>query len=137
LTVANAIYPSFKALALGLGIGVGTKPTGTLKMALIDTNDYTYSAAHDYWDDASAGVVGTPTAIGSPTTTSGTLDGADVTFSAVTGDPSEAVIVFLDTGTASTSPLVCYIDSGASGLPVTPNGGDITVTLNASGILSL
>lgn len=53
--MANAIYPKWKELALGLGIGVGTKPTGTLKMALIDTADYTYSASHDFWDDAAAG----------------------------------------------------------------------------------
>jgi len=135
--MANAIYPKWKELALGLGVGSGTEPTGTLKLALIDTGVYTYNAAHDYWDDASAGVVGTPTAIGSPTYTNGTLDGADVTFTTVTGNTAEAVIVFLDTGSAATSPLVCYMDTGVTGLPVTPNGGNINVTLNASGIFSL
>lgn len=135
--MANALYPKFKELALGLGIGVGTKPTGTLKMALVDTGTYTYSAGHDYYDDASAGVVGTPTAIGSPTVTGGTLDGADVTFTAVTGATCEAIIVFLDTGTPGTSPLICYMDTGVTGLPVTPNGGNVNVTLNASGLFSL
>lgn len=135
--MANAIYPKWKELALGLGVGSGTKPTGTLKMVLIDTADYTYSAAHDYYDDVSAGAVGTPTAIGSPTYTSGVLDGADMTFTAVTGDPCEAIVVFLDTGTAGTSPLVCYMDTGVTGLPVTPNGGDINVAINASGLFSL
>lgn len=135
--MANAVYPKFKEFILGLGNGSGTKPTGTLKLALIDTGVYTYSAAHDFWDDASAGVVGTPTAIGTPTFTTGTLDGADVTFTAVTGATVEAVIVFFDTGTPGTSPLECYMDTGVTGLPVTPNGGDVTVTINASGLFSL
>ena len=45
----------------------------------------------------------------------------------MTGDPSEALVIYKDTGTESTSPLIMYIDT-ATGLPVTPNGGDITVT---------
>lgn len=133
--MANAIYPIWKQeLLQGTS---GTSLTGTLKVALIDTADYTYSSAHDMWDDASAGVVGTPQTIGSKTYANGLLDGADVTFTAVTGDPCEALILFLDTGTPSTSRLVAYIDTGVTGLPVTPNGGDITVTWNASGIFQL
>ena len=30
-------------------------------------------------------------------------------------------------GTESTSNLIAYMDTGMTGLPVTPNGGDITV----------
>jgi hypothetical protein len=46
-------------------------------------------------------------------------------------------VIYVDTGTAATSPLVAYIDTGVTGLPVTPNGGNITVTWNASGIFAL
>jgi hypothetical protein len=46
-------------------------------------------------------------------------------------------VIYKDTGTASTSPLIGYFDVVASGLPVTPNGGNITVTFNASGIFAL
>ena len=45
----------------------------------------------------------------------------------MTGDPSEALLIYKDTGTEATSPLIAYIDT-ATGLPVTPNGGNITVT---------
>jgi len=54
------------------------------------------------------------------------MDAADVTYTAVTGDPSEAVVVYKDTGVEGTSQLIAYIDT-ATGLPVTPNGGDITI----------
>jgi hypothetical protein len=33
--------------------------------------------------------------------------------------------------------LVAYIDSSVTGLPVTPNGGNIGITWNASGIFAL
>jgi hypothetical protein len=47
------------------------------------------------------------------------------------------MVIYVDTGTAATSPLVAYIDSGVTGLPVTPNGGNISITWNASGIFAL
>jgi hypothetical protein len=42
-----------------------------------------------------------------------------------------------DIRTESTSALICFLDTGVTGLPVTPNGGDITITWNASGIFAL
>ena len=35
-------------------------------------------------------------------------------------------MIYRDTGTEATSPLIAYIDT-ATGLPITPNGGDIIV----------
>lgn len=98
----------------------------TIKVALIDTGTYTYSAAHDYYNDVS-GVVGTPQTLGTKTATDGVADAADVVFTAVSGSSVEALIIYKDTGVSSTSPLIAYIDS-ATGLPVTPTGADITIT---------
>ena len=102
---------------------------------MVDTGVYTYSAAHEFYSSVS-GVVGAPVEITEKTFTNGYFDGADVTFTAVSGSEAEALIVFIDTGTASTSRLVAYIDT-ATGLPVTPNGSDITVSWNASGIVKV
>ena len=66
----------------------------------------------------------------------GVFDAADVAFTTVTGDPSEVLVIYKDTGSAATSPLIAYIDT-ATGLPVTPNGGNINVTVHASGWFSL
>jgi hypothetical protein len=55
----------------------------------------------------------------------------------VTGNSIEALLIYIDTGSAATSRLVAYIDTGVTGLPVTPNGGDIVITWNASGIFQL
>lgn len=123
--MANALYPSFKKLLLDGDIDL---LNDTIKVALIDTGTYTYNSAHDFWDDAVAGVIGTPVALGSKTTTAGVFDAANSTVSAVSGNTVEALILYKDTGTNSTSPLIAYIDTVSAGLPVTPNGGDITIT---------
>jgi hypothetical protein len=130
--MANAVYPLYKqALIQGTA---GTSLTGTLKVALVDLGTYTYSAAHEFQTSLS-GVVGTPQTLGSKTYAGGLLDAADSTFTAVTGASCEALVLFLDTGTPATSRLVAFIDTGVTGLPVTPNGGDISITWNASGII--
>jgi hypothetical protein len=132
----NALYPLWKQQLFSFTAN-NNMSTGTVNVALIDTGTYTYSAAHQFWSSASGSVVGTPQVIGSKTFTSGVFDGADVTFTAVTGNTAEALIIYIDTGTAGTSPLVAFIDTGVTGLPVTPNGGNIAVTWNATGIFAL
>lgn len=134
--MANAIYPKWKEQLLQFTAN-NDLDGQTVKVALIDTGTYTYSSAHQFWSSASAASVGTPQTIGSKTFTDGVFDGADVTFTAVTGNSAEALIIYIDTGSAATSPLVAYIDTSVTGLPVTPNGGDISITWNASGIFAL
>jgi hypothetical protein len=133
--MANAIFPKYKEALLDALTDVDLS-SGTVKVALVDTGTYTYSTAHDFYNDVS-GVVGTPQTIGSKTLTNGLFDGADVTFTAVSGATVEALIIYIDTGTTSTSRLVAYLDTSVTGLPATPNGGDITITWNASGIFQL
>lgn len=130
--MANAVYPKYMEAVIQAS--ANSSLAGTLKAALVDTGTYTYSAAHEFYSSVS-GVVGTPGTIGSKTYTNGLLDGADVTFTAVSGATAEAIILYIDTGSSATSRLVAYIDTGATGLPVTPNGGDITIQWNVSGII--
>jgi len=102
--------------------------TDDIRCILVDTDDYSVDlAAHDNLDDIPSGArVATSGALTGKTVVAGVADADDVTFSAVTGDQSEALVIYKHTGTESTSRLIAYIDS-ATGLPVTPNGGDITI----------
>jgi hypothetical protein len=115
----------------------------TIKASLIDTGTTDPDlATHQDWADLSTAEVGTGQTIGSvsSTITSNvwTFDGADVTLSSVTGNTAEEIVIWKDSGTASTSLLIADWDSGdVTNLPVTPNGGDITIQWNASGILSI
>lgn len=133
--MTNAVYPAYKQALLDASANSDLND-GTVKVALVDTGTYTYNAAHDFLDDLS-GVVGTAQTIANTTVTAGVFDGDDVTFTAVSGASVEALVIYIDTGTPATSRLVAYIDSGQTGMPVTPNGGDITVNWNASGIFAL
>lgn len=82
----------------------------------------------DNLDDIPSGArVSTSSNLTGKTVTDGIADAEDTTFSAVTGDVCEAIVLYKDTGVASTSKLIAIIDS-ATGLPVTPNGGNIIVT---------
>lgn len=134
--MANAVYPKYKQALLDGDTNIDVND-GTVKAALVDTGTYTYSALHDFYDDVSAAVIGTPQTIANTTVTDGLLDGDNVTFTAVSGNSVEAIVIYIDTGVAGTSRLVAYLDTGVTGLPVTPNGGDITITWNASGIVQL
>lgn len=133
--MANAIYPKYKEAIISGGSNTNLS-SGTVKAALVDTGTYTYNSAHDFYDDVS-GVVGTPVTLSSKTVTNGTFDAADSTFTSVSGSTVEAIIIYIDTGSSATSRLVAFLDTGFTGLPVTPNGGDILVTWNASGIFTL
>lgn len=123
--MANALYDKGREAFLSADI---SWDADTIKVALVDTSLYTVNlATHDFYDDVSAAVVGTPQTLGTKTITAGVADAADVTFTAVSGASCEAIVIYKDTGVAATSPLIAYIDT-ATNLPVTPNGGDIGIT---------
>jgi len=102
----------------------------TFKVILIDTADYSKDLANDEYLSSIPGParVAIATMTVSPVV-AGVLDASDVTFTAVSGDECEALVIYQHTGTESTSRLLLYIDSGTAGLPVTPTGGaDINIT---------
>ena len=135
--MANALYPLWKEQLLQFTTN-NNLSAGTVKAALVDTGTYTYSAAHQFFSSVT-GVAGTPVTLGTKTFTGGVFKAATSTFTAVSnGSVSvEAIIIYIDTGVAGTSPLVCFLDTGITNMPVTPNGGDIVVTWSGSGIFGL
>lgn len=105
--------------------------TDTLKLALVGSG-YTPNtgAAGDQWYTAiSSYVIGTPVALSSVTSSGGTLSAATVTF---TGVPATSTIDYLvlykDTGTASTSQLIGIWDT-ATGLPLTTGSSTSTLSV--------
>jgi hypothetical protein len=138
--MANAVYDLFKQeLMKGASNNLLNSSDGAtgVFVALVDTGTYTFSQSHQFYSDLS-GVVGTDQEILSKTQTAGVFDGDNVTFSAVTGNDVEALVLYRkNSGANTTWPLIAFIDTNVTGLPVTPNGGDIGITFNASGIFKL
>ena len=137
--MANAIYPTYRNI-----LGTTGQPNLTsadIRAILVDTGTYTYSSAHDFLDDVAGGArIAVSSTLGSPTFASvatGVFDAADVTFTAVSGSSVEAIILYVHTGVEATSRLLAYIDTGVTGLPFTPSGGDVTIQWPAGGIFIL
>ncbi len=107
----------------------------TIQVILIDSGAYTANqATHDFLDDIPSGARPvTAQTLSGKTKTGGVADANDVTFPNVSGtNPTfEAVVFYKSTGVEATSRLLLYIDStNATGLPITPNGGDITLVFD-------
>lgn len=137
--MANALYPKWKEALIQNSADSDLDGSGTTGVyaVLIDTGTYTYNSAHQYYSDLS-GIVGAEVELGTKTYTNGVLDAADSTFTTVSGATVEAIVLFRKNAGANTTwRLIAYMDSGYTGLPVTPNGGDITIQWNASGIFAL
>ena len=127
--MANALYDHGREGFLDGSIDFDTDD---IRCILIDAADYTVDlATHDNLDDIPAAArVAVSGALTGKTVAAGVADADDVTFTSVTGDQCEAIVIYKHTGVESTSRLIAYIDS-ATGLPVTPNGGDITVQFDS------
>jgi hypothetical protein len=109
--------------------------TAVIKVSLV--RGYTFDATHQFVSDvtgAGGTLASTSSALASKTTTSGVADAADITFSAVAANASNhSLLVYQSsavTGGAdvatSAQRLIGWIDTGTN-LPVTTNGGDVTV----------
>jgi len=135
--MANALYVAFRNGVLGSHATRVDLDADTIKIVLTDHGtDTPVVATDDFYNDINTATQGsmssalTTKTIG--TVAAGVFDSDNVTFTAVSGNSVESVNMLKDTGTTSTSDLIAYYDT-ATGLPVTPNGGDITVTVAAGG----
>jgi len=122
--MANALYDHGRE---GFLDGSIDWDTDDIKFVFTDhTDDTPNPATDDMLNDISAGTVATSGNLASKTVTLGVADAANTTVSTVTGDAFDSISLYKDTTDPATSRLIAYIDD-ATGLPCTPNGGDITV----------
>lgn len=110
--------------------------TDDIRVVAVDSSDYTFSDAHDMLEDIAAGARIFTEALVGESITDGVFDANNVTSTSVTGDQFEYLIIYEHTGVESTSNLILKLDT-ATGLPLTPNGGDVTIAWSGSGIWSI
>ena len=119
--------------------------TAVIKAALV--RSYTVAASHKFVSDVTTAggvLAATSAALTAKTVTGGTADAADVTFTAPAANASgHGVLVFQSSAVtggadvaATAQRVIAYFDTGTN-LPITLNGGDVTVAWNASGIYSI
>lgn len=109
-----------------------------IDLSLLDQTDSgTITAATVDYDEVDGADVVATTDVTVAAITGGvvTVSGT-VTFTSVSGDAADYLVLWKNSGTASTSPLIVTWDSATTGLPVTPNGADIDVTFGSNEILT-
>lgn len=128
--MASQLYPQGAAHILGKSTKVDFV-ADTIKLLFYSAS---YVSTHEFVSDLTgASIIARSAAFTSKTVTNGTFDAADVTITAVSGAAFTHIIVYKDSGSDATSPLVGLWDISS----FTPNGGDITVVFNAAGLFSI
>lgn len=125
--MANALYDSGRNAFLNGDIDY---TNDTIKMALV-SEDYTPDlAGHDFYDDISANVVGTPQTLSNKTAVAGVANCDDVSFGTVaSGSTIGYILLYKDTGSPSASQLIALYDT-AVGLPFSTSGAEITIKID-------
>lgn len=101
----------------------------TIRAVLIDVTRYQVDLANHQWlSDVTAGaIVSTSGPFSGKTITAGVANASPITFTSVSGPLCSALVIYRDTGVASTSRLIAYMTQ-AVGLPAAPDGGNIIVS---------
>ena len=138
----SKLYGNFLLKALNKEVDFDSD---TIKVALLSSSYTPDQDAHDYFNDVSANEVsGTGYTAGGNTLASKTatydsatnvviLDAADTTWASSTITARYAV-VYGSTGTASTSPLIGYVDFGSD---QSSTSGNFTITWDSTGIVRI
>lgn len=138
--MANGLFASYRTVVLSAPPNLSS---ATLRLMGVDHADDTPVLATDDFINDIASAARVPAlascpALGSKTlgvVAAGVFDATDSTFTALSGDQFESLLIFEDSGVESTSDLIAFWDT-ATGLPCTPNGADLLVAYNASGIFT-
>ena len=138
--MADAVYDDARDNILGNGVhGQTDWDTDNMRIGLRDeaTTAINLTTHIDLADVSSAHVDTTAnltTAVG--TAALGAWDFSDETIVTVSGAVCASFDVYEETGIAGTSPLLLNIDAW-TGLPITPNGGDVTFAPAAGGAFQI
>jgi len=132
--MANALYSLGKKAILDAAIG--SFLTADIRFMLVDTGVETFNDADQFVSNITSPVARMSSTLTSPTTTAGTFDAADPTINSVTGATVEAVVLYAFNASDAAARLIAWIDSSPT-IAFTPNGSNVTLTLDALGIFSI
>jgi len=139
------VYNSYKTKLLDSSTKIDLS-SDTIKLALV-TSSYTPDIdTHDFWDDVSAneasgtGYTAGGQALANKTVTTdttndnGKFNADSVSWTISSAFSARYAVLYKSTGTASTSPLIGYIDFGST---YTLSSGTLTISWSANGVLTV
>mgnify|MGYP001191670633 CR=1 FL=1 len=136
--MANALYPTFKEALLNKEHDLNTD---AVKASLLDGADESYAATDNTYVAGANGIADaakvavSATLQAAATIALGVFDTADFSWTTGSGDVCEVILLWND-GHA-TDGLIAWYDTGVTGFPITPNSGNINVTVHSSGWFAL
>jgi hypothetical protein len=112
--------------------GTIIESSGDIRVMLVKTA-YTFSAAHKFLSDITAGNDnGRSASLGSKTVTNGVFNAAVTSLVATAAVACNALVIFQHTGADGTARVIAYIDTPTAGLPFTPSAGQtVNITWDA------
>lgn len=134
--MANKLYPKAKRDMMK---GTVDLNGGNVRALLVDAADYAYSDAHEFLSDVPSGarIAVSSNLSGKTFSDAAKFDSDDPVLTGVTGDQLEIIILYLHTGTEATSKLILFQDTGVTGMPLTPDGNNVQITVDADGWFGL
>lgn len=142
--MATIVHTSWLDLMLGdaTQISAFTNPiyfdSENIDASLLDATDSgTITASTANYGEVDTATVVATTGVTVTGTVGGVVSASAITFSSVTGDAADYLTVFRFHATPASAPLAITWDSASTGLPVTPNGGDIVATFGSNQLVTL
>lgn len=134
--MANKLYPKGKKAMMSALVDL---LGANVRAILVDAADYAYDDAHEFLTDVPSGArISTSANLsGKAISALAKFDSDDVVFAGVTGDELEIIILYIHTGTEGTSRLILFQDTGITGMPLTPDGNNVQVTVDTDGWFGL
>lgn len=131
--MSNALYTKAKEALLE---GLLDLTDDTLKICLVKSTYTVNLSDHQYLSDiGSSNIAATSTSLLGKTTSNGIFDAENLTIEDYGTSGFNYLVLFKDTGVASTSRLIAYIDT-ADGLPVSSSSSTISITINWSNAIN-
>jgi len=140
--MANVLYPLWKdSVMTELDANNSLDQIGVnapyLAVVTLGVGGYTYSDSHQYFSSVS-GTPAPPVALNNNILVSNIFKADTAVFINVTGTSIGGLIIYRhNSGASSTWRLVLYEDTGITGFPMVPNGGNLLITWNTQGIFAL
>lgn len=140
--MANFLFTPYRNSMQGKTSDYSTRvdlDTDTIKVGFVDEGTATPSATDVFVTSFSTALVpayASMVTLASPTigvTAAGAFDTADPTFTALSGASVEGIVVIKNITVVGDSPNLAYYNTGITGVPFTPSGGDVVITVHATG----
>jgi hypothetical protein len=134
--MTDLIYPKYKEALLS-GASDISLDTETVKVSLLDTDVQAQSNTDQFYSDINENAEIGTVVLANTSVSNGVFSADDVSIVPESNTESEALLLWIDTANTETSRLVAWLDDSVTGLPITPNGSNVDITWNQSGIFQL